>query len=105
MWLIIGLSVLWLLLYGLVLIRGTYLGAGIGEVPYAYQSQVAEFVLNIAFVFWLLIAVTLAVLNWKVFLGLLFGGFFFGKLILWPISEHLIMFPLFNWLEKKASNM
>jgi hypothetical protein len=103
MWIIIILSILWLLLHGLVVIRGTYFSAGIGEVPYGYQSQIVQFVLNIAFFLWLALAVAIAILNWKVFLGLFLGGCFFGKLLLWPISERLLMFPLFAWLEQKVS--
>lgn len=103
MWLLAGLSVFWLLLFGLVIIHTTRRSAGMETAPRGYQNAAVQFILNMAFALWLVVAVVLLFLDWRVFLALLFGGTALGKAVLWPVSERLIMFPLFALFEKRAS--
>lgn len=102
-WLLVTLSVLWLLLFGLVIIHTAHRSTGMEDAPPGYHRPAVQFFLNIAFLLWLVTAVILALQNWKVFLGLILGGTAFGRSVLWPVSERLVMFPLFALLGKRAS--
>ena len=93
-------SILYLLLSGLVVAKGTYNKAGIDEVPLIYRSVFIQFLLNISLFLWFVLSLILLFLNWKLFIILFICFILFGKLILYRLSQFLIVYPL-AWLISK----
>lgn len=97
----VALSIAFLILLGLTMLKGRYVRAGIGETPLAYQSTIVQFILNISLLLFLGLSVFLIFFySWKFFLLLLLIGFITEALIIVPLIERVLQI-LLNPLMKK----
>lgn len=94
----IVLSIVFLLLLGLTMLRGRYAKAGIGETPLVYESVVVQFILNIFVLLFLGLNIFLIFFySWKLFLLLLLIGFVTEAFIIVPLIEkalYILLKPL-----------
>lgn len=89
------LSIIFLALLGLTILKGRYFRAGIGETPLAYQSIIVQFILNIAFLLFFGLSIFLIFFySWKMFLLLLLIGFITEAFIIVPMLERVLYFLL-----------
>ena len=89
------LTVIFLVLLGLTMLKGRYVKAGIGEVPLVYKSVVVQFVLNISMLLFLGLSIFLIFFySWKLFLLLLLIGFITEAFIIVPMIEKALYFLL-----------
>ncbi len=85
------LSVTFLVLLGLAILKGRYVRAGIGETPLMYKSVIVQFILNIAFLLFLGLCIFLIFFySWKFFLLLLLIGFITEALVIVPLIERVL---------------
>lgn len=98
----IALSIIYIILYGLVIIQGTWAKSGIGEKPLIYCSEFIMAILNIGLILWLILSLVMLIfISWKLTLILFFSGIIFGKILYYPLSQFLIIYPIVKLAEKK----
>ena len=95
------LSLIFLFLFGLVIIHGRHAKSGIGEKPIIYQSIVVQFFLNISLLVFLGFSIFLIFFSWKLLLILLIAGFIIEGWIIVPIIEKMIYWSV-NRIVAKA---
>lgn len=96
------ISIVFLLLLGLVLIRGRYAKAGMGEAPLIYKSVVVQSFLDVSLIVFLVLVVSVLVYNWKLFILLLGIGLLTGALFVVPIIERVLAFVVEKIIPSKT---
>jgi hypothetical protein len=95
------LSIVYIILYGLTIIQGTWSKSGICEKPLLYNSVVIDLILSMGFILWnILSLIMLIFISWELTLILFVSGIVFGKLIYYRLSEFLIILPIYKILTK-----
>lgn len=93
----IAISAGYLLLLGLVVLRGIHKYTGpldAMDVPLAYQNILIQTVLAYATLLWLVTTIAIAFYSWKLLIGLLIGGIITARWIWCPITERIVVYPL-----------
>ena len=81
-------SIVFLILLGLAILKGRYVKAGVGETPLIYKGTAIQFFLNVAFLLFLGLSLFLVFFySWKLFLILILIGFGTEALIIVPLLE------------------
>ncbi|GAB4273917.1 hypothetical protein [Thermincola ferriacetica] len=97
------LTAVYILSAGLGIIHGIWSRASKFEVPLLYSSVIIQGILSIGTLLWYGLTIAFFfIFGWKYTLMLLAISIFTGKIILYPIAEKIIIFPVYNFLSKKA---
>jgi hypothetical protein len=98
----VALSALFLILLGLVALKGRWSRAGIGEVPLVYQSVLVQFFFNLAtFTFVCLSLYLLLFDSWRLLMLLFAIGFVTETFIIVPLIERVLYVTVWQ-LERRA---
>lgn len=98
------LMVLCLLLMGVVIGSTLAEKQPVGARADIYSSNFFVTMLNLFWIPMLVILIVLLFINWKITLITIIPFWLLGGLILKKISEFLIIFPLYLYLERKTKN-
>lgn len=102
---IVILSFVHLLLFGLVVIQGTWARSQLGEKPTLYSSELINFILNIGLLLWIILSGVIVIfIDWKLLVGLFVVGVILGRPILYSLAEYIIVLPFYTivmWLYEK----
>jgi len=97
------LSIIFLILLGLTIIKGRYTKSGIGETPLIYRSEFIQFILTISMLALFVLSIFLLFFySWKLFLLLSAIGFVTEVFIIVPLIEKVSYFIVKTLLFRKC---